>query len=344
MIHNILNKDIILTRNMGWVMKKILICVLLLFCLTSCDKTDDKDYKKELVDYSSALTKYSLEAQMKVVKNEGEVSFDVAVDYLQPNYYKVKLQNKQNNNIQVILKNNDGVFVITPALNKQFQFNSDWPLNSSHAYLLQSIIKDITNDPESILTTDEDTYTITSAINTKTNARLKMQKTTFDKKTNAPIKNVLTDGAQTPLVTVDFKKFNSNPNLKVSDFNADVVNNTIKLEMSEGKLEGVLNECVPTFMPEGYRKDQSLIRDEYTVYTYVNQGSIYTITTIVTLVSDVLTVSREYEDIVLLENCIGFVNGNSVSFFSENLFVSIYNEDFNLEEAILIANSFKTDK
>ena len=41
---------------MGWTMKKILICVLFLFCLTSCDKEDSKDYKKELIQYTSNLT------------------------------------------------------------------------------------------------------------------------------------------------------------------------------------------------------------------------------------------------------------------------------------------------
>ena len=77
---------------MGWIMKKILICVLFLFCLTSCDKEDKRDYKKELVEYSSNLTKYSLEAQMQVVKQEGNIVFDVKVDYLQPNYYNILLQ------------------------------------------------------------------------------------------------------------------------------------------------------------------------------------------------------------------------------------------------------------
>ena len=98
-------------------------------------------YSAKIVDNKlEKITKYSLDAQMQVVKQEGNIVFDVKVDYLQPNYYKVRLQNKANNNVQVILKNNDGVFVITPALNKQFQFNSDWPLNSSHAYLYQSIV------------------------------------------------------------------------------------------------------------------------------------------------------------------------------------------------------------
>ena len=167
---------------MGWIMKKILICVLFLFCLSSCSKEDKTDYKKELIEHSSNLTKYSLEAQMQVVKQEGNILFDVKVDYLQPNYYKVRLQNKANNNVQVILKNNDGVFVITPALNKQFQFKSDWPLNSSHAYLYQSIIKDITNDPESSFVTNDDSYTVKSKVDSKTNAKFNSQKSTFDKK------------------------------------------------------------------------------------------------------------------------------------------------------------------
>ena len=321
-------------------MKKILICVLFLFCLTSCDKEDKTDYKKELIERSSNITKYSLEAQMQVVKEEGNIVFDVKVDFLQPNYYKVRLQNKANNNVQVILKNNDGVFVITPALNKQFQFNSDWPLNSSHAYLYQSIVKDITNDPEASFILNEDSYTITSKVNTKTNARLKLQKTTFDKKTHNLVSNVIYDGGQTPIMTVDVKSFKTDSNLKPNDFNADVVNNTVKLEMSEGVLNKELSECVPTFLPEGYKLSKSIIKDEYTLFTYKNNESVYTISTIVTESSDVLTVSREFSDIIILDFGVGFVNEKSVSFFQENLFVSIYNDNFNLEEATMIANSF----
>ena len=321
-------------------MKKILICVLFLFCLSSCNKEDKTDYKKELIEHSSNLTKYSLEAQMQVVKQEGNILFDVKVDYLQPNYYKVRLQNKANNNVQVILKNNDGVFVITPALNKQFQFKSDWPLNSSHAYLYQSIIKDITNDPESSFITNEDSYTVKSKVDSKTNAKFNTQKSTFDKKTHNLISNTIYDANDNMMVMVEVKSFKTDANLKVNDFNADVVNNTIKLEMSEGVLQKDLTECVPTFLPEGYTLSKSIIKEEYTLYTYKNNESVYTISTIVTNVSDALTVSREFDDMILLENGVGFVNGKSLSFFQENLFVSIYNENFNLEEASLIANSF----
>lgn len=326
---------------MGWVMKKILICVLFVFCLVACDKNDDKDYKKELVEYSSEITKYTLDAEMKVVKNETNVVFNVSVSYLAPNYYKVKLQNKSNNNIQIIVKNNDGVFVITPALNKQFQFNSDWPLNSSHAYLLQSIVKDITNDSNSSFVVNKDSYTITSAVNTKTNATLKTQKTTFDKKTHKPISNILYDSQNKPLVTVEFKAFNANPNLKADDFNAELINNTVKLEMAEGVLNGNLTECVPAFMPEGYKLSKSIIKEEYTLFTYANGTSVYTITTLVTEPSDILVVTREFNDLVLLDIGVGFINDNSLSFFQDDLLVTIFNDVFSQEEAIEIANSFK---
>jgi hypothetical protein len=57
-------------------------------------------------------------------------------------------------------------------------------------------------------------------------------------------------------------------------------------------------------------------------------------------VSDVLTVSRKFSDIIELETGIGFLNEKSLSFFNENLFVTIYNVDFILDEAVQIANSF----
>ena len=322
-------------------MKKIFLCAILLICLTACDLKDDKDYKEELISYSSELKEYNLKAKMTVVKDEGEISFDIVADYLAPNYYKVKIQNKTNNNIQVIVKNDDGVYVLTPELNKQFKFNSDWPLNSSHAYLYQSIIKDITNDNDTTIMTDNENYIIKSTVNNKTNAKLKSQKTTFDKKTNAPISNIIYDAQEKPIIKVEFKSFTTDNKLKPSDFNVETINNTVRLELAEGTLGGVLLECVPTFIPTGYELDKSIIKETYTVFTYASDESVYTISTAVTETSKILTSTRVFDDVVNLDNTIGFVNEKSLSFFQEDLFVSIYNENFNLEEAILIANSFK---
>ena len=63
-------------------MKRLIICALLLLCLVSCDKEDKKNYKEELISYSSKLDEYQLKARMNVVKDEGESSFEIVVNYL----------------------------------------------------------------------------------------------------------------------------------------------------------------------------------------------------------------------------------------------------------------------
>ena len=321
-------------------MKKLLLLALLLLSITSCDGKK-KDYKEELIDFNSNLVSYNMKAQMTVVKEEGNVSFDVEVDYLEPDYYKVKLKNNKNNNIQIIVKNKDGVFVLTPALNKQFKFNSDWPLNSSHAYLLESIVKDIVDDPESLVTEDVDTYTIKSLTSYKTNALLKMQNATFNKKTNFPISNIVCDTGGNPLIKVEFSKFNPDVKLKPTDFKVDDVNNTVRMEMAEGTITQDLTECVPTFMPEGYELKTSTIKENYTVFTYSKENNTYAITCSVLKESDVLVCTREFKTLDVFDNGICFINDNSLSFIVNDLMVSIYQNEINLEEAILIANSFE---
>ena len=57
----------------------------------------------------------------------------------------------QKDQSQIILRNEEGVFVLTPALNKSFRFQSDWPQNSSQAYLYESLVRDILQDKKTLL-------------------------------------------------------------------------------------------------------------------------------------------------------------------------------------------------
>ena len=45
------------------------------------------------------------------------------------------------NQSQIIVKNPDGVFVLTPTLNQIFKFQSEWPNNSPKPYIYQSLIE-----------------------------------------------------------------------------------------------------------------------------------------------------------------------------------------------------------
>ena len=115
-------------------MKKILILILTcLSILTGCSK--NKEYKvNDVVEHLEKLNSYSLTSTMTIHKDDKTLSMDIAVDYLSPTYYKVVFG---KNNEQIILKNDKGVFVLTPDLNKEFKFDGSWPNNSSHAYLIE---------------------------------------------------------------------------------------------------------------------------------------------------------------------------------------------------------------
>ena len=62
---------------------------------------------------------YSLSGALSVMNNDEIYNYDVTVDYKKPSFYRVSLTNDSNKHNQVILKNNDGVFVKTQESTKQ---------------------------------------------------------------------------------------------------------------------------------------------------------------------------------------------------------------------------------
>ena len=149
-------------------MKKVLLSILLVLTLflTGCMKKKDESYVMN--EFSKKIEKadsYYVEGHMELVNNEDIYEYDVKVSYKKGDFYKVDLTNVSNNHEQVILRNKDGVYVVTPSLNKSFKFQSDWPYNNSQAYLLTSLLDDLKNDETKIFEEAEDGYTFTMIVN-----------------------------------------------------------------------------------------------------------------------------------------------------------------------------------
>ena len=103
-------------------MKKIFLGIFLcLIFLTGCGKKSDGDVLKS---YTSAVEKaksYYLNGKMELVNNEDVYTYDISVSYEADDNYKIELVNTVNNHEQVILRNSEGVYVVTPSLNKSFK-------------------------------------------------------------------------------------------------------------------------------------------------------------------------------------------------------------------------------
>ena len=95
-------------------MKKFIgICAILMLFVTGCGKYTDKDILKDINKNIEKLESYYLEGEMEIVNNEDIYKYDVKVSYQEDDYYKVSLKNQSNSHEQIILKNDDGVYVMT---------------------------------------------------------------------------------------------------------------------------------------------------------------------------------------------------------------------------------------
>ena len=163
-------------------MKKYLFLVLLFVCIftVGCGKDNSRNVLDDLTKKITGLKSYQLEGKLEVVNNDDVFTYNVDVNYKDKDYYRVSLKNVSNNHEQIILRNDDGVYVVTPSLNKSFIFQSDWPYNNSQAYLLNNIINDINSDTENSVVEDNDKYIITSKVNFPNNPALVKQKVTIN--------------------------------------------------------------------------------------------------------------------------------------------------------------------
>jgi len=160
--------------------KKIFLCLIsICLILTGCGKQSEKTVLKEFQDKVNNSESYYLSGNMELVNNEDVYTYDIAVSYKEDDYYKIELTNVINNHKQIILRNEEGVYIVTPSLNKSFKFQSDWPYNNSQVYLLSSLLDDISNDENRTFEAIDDGYIFTSTVNYPNNDSLVSQKVYF---------------------------------------------------------------------------------------------------------------------------------------------------------------------
>ena len=96
-------------------MKKYLFVFLLVFSmiLVGCGKNSSKNIKENFIAKVQDLKSYSLKGKLEVVNNDDVFNYTVDVNYKDKDFYRVSLKNNSNNNEQIILRNDDGVYVMT---------------------------------------------------------------------------------------------------------------------------------------------------------------------------------------------------------------------------------------
>ena len=182
------------------------LAIVIVMAAAACGAKSADQVVADLDQVVSKLESYQGSGKMTLHTGEQPQEYNVEVWYKTPHYYRIALTNAQKDITQIVLRNDEGVFVLTPHLNKMFRFQSDWPEKSGQVYLYQSLVQSIVMDTRRQFAEEKDAYVFDVAANYQ-NSLLARQKIWLSKKDYAPRHVEVTDDNSKTMVTVDFTHF-----------------------------------------------------------------------------------------------------------------------------------------
>lgn len=193
-----------------------------IFIIAGCGEASQEDVINDLEETLTELTSYQTQATMDMFTGETTQNYQIDLAYQTDNYYRVFMHNQEDEEgSQIILKNEEGVFVLTPALNKSFRFQSDWPSNASQPYLYHSLVSDILNDEQAEFAVIDDYYVFTTETNYQQNQALPTQEVYFDQETLTPYLVKIYDPDHNVVVEVTFESFELDVEFEADFFEVD---------------------------------------------------------------------------------------------------------------------------
>ena len=324
-------------------MKKYFVFALLIICLlvSGCSKDSNKSVIKNINDLFNKSKGYHLKGDLSIYNNDDNYNYDVDVYYKKDDYYKVILTNKMNTHTQIILKNDDGVYVLTPALNKSFKFQSDWPNDNSQIYLLDTLLNDISNDEEYKFTKNDDGYEFITKVNYPNNSKLVSQKIVFDDKYK--LKGVeVYNNDQIKMMKLVVDKINLSYKFSDDCFDLDSIvttNETIE-ETSE---TSVLDDIVyPLYLPAGTKlvEESRVDKDngERVIMTYDGDKSFLLVEETLDVFNEFTVIPTMGEPYQLLDT-LGVMTENSLSWISGNTEYYLVSDVMSVSELLEVAES-----
>ena len=320
-------------------MKKIILVVFACLFLTGCGKYSEGNIIKSIENKLNKSNGYMLSGELSINNNDENYTYDVKVYYKKKDYYKVILTNNSNSHTQVILKNRDGVYVLTPLLNKSFKFQSDWPSNSQ-IYLINTLIKDIVNDSKRSFIKKDNSYIFNVKVNYSNNSKLNKEKIILDDKLNFK-KAIVYNNDGIDVMNMKFNKINYNYKFSKDEFSLDSI---IKdEEYEEVKETGVLDDIIyPLYIPNGTKlvNEDKIKKDngERVIMNYDGEKSFL-------LVEETADVFNEFTIIptmgepYLLMDTLGVVSDNSLSWTSGGIDYYLISDVLSQNEMVEVAQS-----
>lgn len=323
-------------------MKKIVI-LLVIMVLTLIGCSSKKNVEEKFMESLTDSKSYKVEGMMETFYGEERKQNEFVVFYKNPDFIKVSIKSLDNDDQQIILKNNDGVHVLIPSVNKNFKIQSSWPANASYPYLLQSIAKDIANQENITRVEKDSTVEIETDTKMHTDANVVKQIIIFDNETALPTEVKVFDDDGGLFIRVVFKNIELDYNVAATEFELKASITYARLEYGDDGL--VFTDrtlTLPTYLPTGSKLSSQTKSDTRMIMLY---GGDYGFTIIQELIDDAEDVLSQEEDgrVIMILGNVAVLKDNALMFIYGGIEYTIASEEIILDEFVRIAASYMMD-
>ncbi|MET3576023.1 outer membrane lipoprotein carrier protein LolA [Bhargavaea ullalensis] len=195
--------------------------IVLALLVSACGAQSKEDVMKKLSGKWTDAKGYELTAVMEIRTGQEPRLYDVEVWHTKPDYYRVSVTQDGSDEAQMILRNKEGVFVVTPSVGKTYKFQSDWPEKNSQAYLIGALAEDIRADKKATMKEEEKEYVFETATRNNHRKMLPYQRIHIDKKSLLPVKVSVLDENKEEQIKISFKKISLGTDRDAADYAAE---------------------------------------------------------------------------------------------------------------------------
>lgn len=300
-----------------------------------------KSFEKKADSVFNDLTSYTLKGEMEINKGEDIKNYIMEVNYKKMDdnqLFKVSLFDKNLNQEQILLRNQEGVFVVTPSLNQIFKFEGDWPLNSPKPYLIQTMF-DVLKQEDTKTEKTKDGTLIKSNVNYPNNKTYKYQEILFDKESK-PISVHIYDEDKTLQLQILFSSVEFNNPIEDELFASPKnLENTVS--------SYVLDKADLPIYPVSVFESKLVNSNVYEVsgetrhiLEYQGEKNFTIVQTLKDIKDETQTVFKSGEMIDTIE-MVGFYDGGSCLGYFQNVEMNVYSQDLSVEEMMQVMQSFQ---
>lgn len=332
-----------LVRNYLMRLLSVVVFIGAIMMFSACRGSDSP--QRVFAEKLTKVQSYKVEGIMESYYESGRKQNEFKVLYKYPEMIKVEIKSGENADKQIILKNNEGVYILIPAVNKNFKIQSDWPDNASYPYLLQSLAKDIANDSDAIITEDETKVTVETKTKMHADATPVKQKIIFDKTTKLPTEVLVYDEDDNLYIRTVFTHIDFDYNISDDEFDLEGSMAAVRLEIGEEVVYENREIGYPLYCPEGISLASENIvsnQDGTERLAIMKYGNDYGFTLIQEYVNDneVTRYQEENGEIFMVLGNVAILKDNSLQTIYRGIEYTVASEDLIPEEMAKIVQGF----